>query len=245
MKEQPQTGMNRTGVQMSPFDSQDLKQDVNTVMPKTSGDEGAIAAVRSMYISDADAVGSVPPPGTLTGALVTGTAMLTGSRPQLLIDKLGERAAFERASVRLYEALITKVQTLQQEGVATLPVEKLVEIKEEEAGHFAMVAEAIQSLGADPTAMTPCADLAGVESMGLIQAVTDPRTTVAQSLHSILVAEMTDNNGWEMLIALAREQNHDSMVSKFTHALERERDHLQHVQSWFEESTLGTTLAKA
>ena len=64
------------------------------------------------------------------------------------------------------------------------------------------VGAAIQSLGGDPTAQTPAADVTGVEGMGLMQVLTDPKTTVAQALHAILVAEMTDNAAWEELIEL-------------------------------------------
>ncbi|MES1981962.1 MAG: ferritin-like domain-containing protein [Pseudomonadota bacterium] len=241
MNEQPKMGMNRTGVQMSPIDTNQML-DASTMMPVTPGDESAIADLRSSYIVEADQVGSVPPPGTVKGVLSTGVSMLTGNNPNLLLDKLGERLAFERTGTRLYEALITKVQSLERTGTMTVSVEKLMQIRDEEARHFALIAEAIRSLGGDPTAQTPCADLVGVESMGLMQALTDPRTTVSQSLHAIMVAEMTDNNGWEMLIALAQEQNHDQLVHSFNTALSHEREHLQQVQSWLEQAMLGAPI---
>ncbi len=245
MKEQPKMGVNRTGVQMSPINAGEMKDGVATVMQTAAGDNAALASLRSAYIVEADQIGSVPMPGTVKGALATGMSMITGNSPQLLLDKLGERLAFERAGTRLYEALITKVQALEQDGTATLPLERLLQIRSEEARHFAIVANAIVSLGGDPTSQTPCADLAGVESMGLLQTVSDPRTTVAQSLHAVLVAELTDNNGWEMLIALADQQNHDSMSADFNIALQHERDHLQQVRTWFEETTLGSALSSA
>lgn len=242
MKEQPKTGMNRTGVQMSPFNIAEMTSDIKSMMPEPRGDEQAIAQMRAAYISEADPIGSVPVPGTVKGAFTTGMSALTGNTPQLLIDKLGERLAFERTGTRLYDALINKVQTLQQDGAATVPLEQLMQIRDEEASHFALVANTMLGMGADPTAQTPCADIAGVESMGLLKTVTDPRTTVVQSLHAILVAEMTDNNGWEMLIALAESQGHDAMAADFTTALQHEREHLQMVQSWFEEAMLGSSL---
>jgi rubrerythrin len=246
MKEQPKMGMNRTGVQMSPLDSHDMTDIAGEMMEETADlpDLSAMNATRTAYIASADPLGSVPLPGTLTGAVSTTASMLTGNMPQLLIDKLGERLAFERSGTRLYEALIAKVQALEQDGRPTLPVDMLMQIRDQEAEHFAMVADAIRGLGADPTAQTPCADLAGVESGGLMHAVTDPRTTVAQSLHAILIAEMADNNGWEMLIALAEDQKHDEMAADFTAALQHERNHLQLVQSWFEEATLGAPMTR-
>ena len=61
--------------------------------------------------------------------------------------------------------------------------------------YFQLVCEAIEQLGGDPTAMTPCADLVGVQSMGLWQSVSDPRTTLAQCLNTMLVAELADHAG--------------------------------------------------
>jgi rubrerythrin len=242
MKQQPKMGVNRTGIQMSPFDAGDMKDDVGILMPEPAGDVAAMAELRASYIADAGEIGSVPVPGTLKGALITGTSMLTGNSPQILLDKLGERLAFERTGTRLYDALMTKVAALEQSGASTVPMDRLAHIRDEEARHFGLVAEAIRSLGGDPTSQTPCADLAGVESMGLLQVVTDPRTTVAQSLHAILVGEMTDNNGWEMLIAIAEQQNQPAMAADFMTALQNEREHLRQVQAWFQEATLGTVM---
>lgn len=242
MKEQVRTGMNRTGVQMSPFDTAALERDIRSLMPPTSGDPAEIARLRSVYITDADQLGSVPPPGTVKGMMSTGAAALMGNEPQLLLDKLGERLAFERTGVRLYDALIDKVDALERAGASTVPLPILIQIREEEAQHFAQVAKAIQSLGGDPTVQTPCADLAGIESAGLLQAVTDPRTTVAQALHAVLIAEMADNNGWELLIALAEAQGHDPMAADFAAALDNERDHLRFVQEAYETAMLGGPL---
>lgn len=246
MKEQPAMGMNRTGVQMSPIDSSSMCDATRTMMPDDSinPDTSALDDMRAYYIADTDELGSVPVPGTVKGVMSSATSMITGNMPQLFIDKLGERLAFERSGTRLYDALISKVHALEQNGTVTLPLDKLIQIREQEATHFAMVADAIEGLGADPTAQTPCADLAGIESSGLMDAVMDPRTTVTQSLHAILIAEMADNSGWEMLIALAEDQHHDAIAANFNTALQHEREHLQQVQTWFEEATLGAPLQR-
>ncbi|MDB5840220.1 MAG: ferritin-like protein, partial [Herminiimonas sp.] len=139
---------------------------------------------------------------------------------------------------RLYDALITKFEATQDNSTS-MTLADLQHIRQDEHNHFAMVAAAMAAMGGDPTAQTPCADVTGVESMGLAQVVTDPRTTVAQSLHAILIAELADNAGWEMLIALARDNGQDAMVGDFTVALNEERVHLQQVRAWLEEATLG------
>lgn len=243
MKEQTPIGMNRTGVQMSPFDTSAMQAGMPASMtPATPGDDTALADMRSRSIADADPVGSVPIPGTVKGAITTGVSILTGDQPHLLLDKLGERLAFERTGTRLYDALITKFEALQ-DGSTSMTLADLQKIRQDEARHFAIVADAIETLGGDPTSQTPCADLVGVESMGLMQAVTDPRMTIAQSLHAILIVEMADNAGWEMLIALAEDQNQNSLITDFSVALDEERAHLMQVRTWLEEASFGKTIS--
>lgn len=239
MRESTPMGMNKTGMQMSPMDSKSMQSPPASV--PTPGDISAVADMRSRYASEAGAVGSVPVPGTMTGMMSTGMSMLSGKDPKILLDKLGERLAFERGGTRLYDALIAKCETMQ-DGYTGIAIDDLRRIRNDEARHFAIVVDAIESLGGDPTAQTPSADLVGVESMGLIQSVTDPRTTVAQSLHAILAAELIDNAGWEILIELTKAQNQDAMTNEFSIALDEERTHLQMVQTWYQEAILGKSM---
>ncbi|HYD56620.1 MAG TPA: ferritin-like domain-containing protein, partial [Burkholderiales bacterium] len=159
-------------------------------------------------------------------------------------DKLGERLAFERGGTRLYDALIGKC-ALPQEGPEVVSLEKLRHFREDEAQHFALVRDCIVQLGGDPTAQTPCANLAGIEAMGLMQVVTDPKTTVVQSLHAILVAELADNAAWEELVMLAREMGQEEMAARFEEAAGHEREHLDHIKAWHLEATLQEANARA
>jgi rubrerythrin len=233
-----QTGMNRTGIQMSPLDSASM-QDVDPALMGQPGDESALVEMRNTYIANADSLGSVPLPATLTGVVKTGLSLLTGDNPQILLDKLGERLAFERTGTRLYDALITKCDVML-DGDISMTIDDLERIRSEEARHFMLIADAIETLGGDPTSQTPSADLAGVESLGLVQVLNDPRTTIAQSLHAIVTAELSDRAGWETLIGLADEHDLTDMVASFSEALDREREHLAMVTTWYEEA-LGLT----
>jgi bacterioferritin (cytochrome b1) len=237
MEAQTELGTNRTGLQMS------SKANINRMLeitgltePSSDGDESAIAEVRSEYIEAADPVGTVPLPGTAKGALKTAAQALKGRKAHVLIDKLGERLAFERTGTRVYEALITKCESSEDTGV--IDVDVLRQFCEQEADHFAMLADCIESLGADPTAQTPGADVAGVASSGLLQVVSDPKTTVLQSLHAILIAELVDNAGWEGLIALVEDAGLDELAARFRTALGHEHEHLARIRSWHEQATL-------
>lgn len=247
----PSMGMNRTGMQMSPLDGRELQDATQALATGATAsqtdlplDHSAMQQIRGDYISASDQLGSIPIPGTLTGAVTTGMSMLAGQSPQMLIDKLGERMAFERTGTRLYDAVLTKLALSPDTG-SSMSESALRTIRDQEWQHFRTVASAIESIGGDPTAQTPCADLVGVESLGLMQVVSEPRTSLAQSLHALLVAELTDNSGWETLIALADTNGQTAMVDEFTLALNEERDHLRQVQHWLNELTLGTASAQS
>jgi rubrerythrin len=228
-------GMNKTGIQMSPFATKDMLDDDKITQRGTPGNETAVVAMREAYIAESEGIGSVPVPGTMKGVVSMGMNMLKGDSPQVLLDKLAERLAFERTGTRLYDALLTKLDALK-DGQPSITMEQVAAIRADEARHMLMVKEAIDWMGGDPTAQTPSADMAGVESMGLVQVLSDPRTSLAQSLHAILTAELADNAGWETLIALAGEHEQSEMIRAFSQALEQENRHLALVQGWYQQA---------
>jgi len=230
-------GMNRTGVQMSPLDTADMLAGL-AEFPVPVDDERGDLQVRLEYADATDGLGSVPPPGTLKGMVKTGVDMLTGKRPQALVDKLGERLAFERSGVRLYDTLLVKCRAMP--GLLTAEdVQALALQRRQEQEHLALVVEAIETLGGDPTTQTPCADLVGVQGMGLVQAINDPRTSLLQSLEVVLHAELIDNAGWELLIGLASAAGHKDIASSFALALRQEAQHLAQVRAMVERLTLA------
>jgi len=225
-------GMNRTGVQVSPLDTGAMLDSDDAPVRGAPGDARALLRAREAYIADAGGIGSIAVPGTLAGAVGMGLRMLQGDRPHVLLDKLGERLAFERTSTRLYDALLAKCGVMP-DGPAGMTRTRLEDIRRDEARHFLLLKEAIEALGGDPTSQTPSADVAGVESLGLLQVLHDPRTSLAQSLHALLAAELADGAGWETLVALASDAGQDDLVASFTHALDDERQHLALIHGWY------------
>lgn len=187
--------------------------------------------MRGRYVKEADRVGSVPIPATGRGLVETATGKLKGESPEVLFDKLGERAAFERSGVRLYQAMISKVEASSHPDQQSLLTD-LTHICKEEFQHFQMLVGVIEELGGDSTSQTPCADISAVAAMGLIQVITDPRTTLAQGLQALLTAEMTDNACWELLIELAREGGYDQLVERCQKALASEQEHEAMIKQW-------------
>lgn len=233
MKSEVQVGVNRTGVQMSPLDSREMVQNAEDVPVEEIGDllQTAASLLRISYTEKAEPVGSIPPPATLRGVASAGLAKIEGQRPEVLIDKLGERLAFERTGARLYESVLLKCHALG----ATELLPDLVRIHQSELEHFDLVRQALEKIGSDPTAQTPCADVTGTAAMGLLQVAADPRTSVVQALQVLLTAELTDNAGWEFLIEVARLSGQDEMAESFEKALDEEEEHLMTIRRKFRE----------
>ena len=238
MNKPTDSGMNKTGIDMSPIDVKELLKGVRSSKPSSEGDAGTLMTYRTSYVKDADPIGNVPVPGTLKGAAKSGMQKLMAKKPEVLIEKLGARLAFERTGTRLYEALLGKCQARSDE-CRDLPMDQLQKFRDEEAQHFALLRDAIKSLGADPTAVTPGADINGMASIGLMQILTDPRTSIAQSLHAIHIAELADRDGWELLITLTQEFGQDDMAATFRGALVEEERHLATIRELMKASCMS------
>src|SRR5690606_36495794 len=141
---------------------------------------------------NAPAIGSIPPPDTAKGMVGAAVQALKGNKLHVYIDKLGERLAFERGGVRLYDGLLAKYETAKTNGEPLPPREAIEAIREEELEHFRLLHDTIKELGADPAAVTPSADLAGVQALGLMQVVSDPRVRFGECLSALLAAERID-----------------------------------------------------
>jgi bacterioferritin (cytochrome b1) len=215
---------NRTGIQTRPEYGKELIEGANRSTPSSDGSAQAIAVYRGEYISAGIPIGSLPP---VRAAQSEEQAASTA----VFLDKLSERLAFERMGTRLYEALINKVQILGEPPVGP-SLSQLKEIHEEELKHFLLLQRVITELGGDPTVQSPSADVVGVASLGIVQVLTDPRTSISQALQGMLTAELVDNDCWQMLINLAASLGYTDLASEFETALDNEEAHLDNVRTW-------------
>lgn len=234
-------GENRTGVQSAPLRAREMERGA-AAMAADPLQSSALALARAEHSQEAPPIGTMPVPGSLRGAAKTVAKAFQGEKASVLLDKLGERLAFERTGVRLYEAVLAKMPASRlDEG--TLTVEEMRRFRDEELAHAHAVKAAIEALGGDPTATTPSADVAGVQALGLVQVVTDPRTTLTQCLDALLTAELADNDGWKILIAMAEAAGQQELAERFTQALTEEDRHLASTRRWLSER-LGIQLGK-
>jgi bacterioferritin (cytochrome b1) len=216
-KNPPQSEMqNRTGVLVAPDLAQELVEGVNEGSPKPFLEQSAAAAMRSPYMKAGLPIGSYP--------------QADDDVMVLLMDKLGARLAFERSGVRLYEALIQKLEAAGRKS--EVPLRDLQQIRDEELQHMAMLERHILALGGDPTMVTPAADVSATMNSGVLKVVTDPRTTVPQCLEGILTAELVDNDCWDVLVAMSTQQGMDVEAEDFQQALAEEQEHLAKVRKW-------------
>jgi rubrerythrin len=230
-------GFNRTGMATSVLSNPEML-DNSEIESYTPEDPDALLEVREFYVESSSTIGTVPPPATIKSLEEAAKGLIKGQDSLVFMDKLGARLAFERTGTRLYEAFLQKLEILG-------PINGIPEIAtvrqffQEELSHMELVRQALQELGADPTAVTPEADIDAVASKGLLQVVSDPRTTVDQALHAIHIAELADNDAWEMLIELAEALGKDEMARNFEQALTEEERHLEQVRAWMSDLALN------
>jgi bacterioferritin (cytochrome b1) len=232
MEKSTKIGRNRTGIAMSPVHSKEMISGAELLTAPSQSDFPPLMVLERDYIQESGTVGSVPLPGTVKGMLKSVMEKMSGHHGETLINKLGERLAFERSGVRLYESFITKCESLDMPSSISLDI--LRHFRDEEEEHFHIVKKAMKSLGADPTAETPDADVAAVASMGIVKVISDPRSSLAQCLSALLTAELTDNAGWELLIKLAEDMKMEEITADFVKPLQQEEHHLQQIKEWYE-----------
>jgi rubrerythrin len=231
-------GTNRTGIQTSPFDSKDLIAAANTAVASPLLEPPDFRMAHEEMNNQAPPVGSMPPPATMKGMAEAVKAALKGDKANVLLDKLGERLAFERSGTRLYEAFLTKLAASDSPD-PTLTREAVQAIHDDELRHFGITKRALEKLGGDPTVMTTSADIAGVASMGLVQVLTDSRTTVTQCLEALLIAELTDNDAWSTLVRLVEGLGMDELAAELAECEDQEEIHLAQVRRWYETAIAG------
>jgi rubrerythrin len=220
--------VNLTGIATAEARAEEMQRGMDRFPPTSRGSTAGAAMVRVAYARERHPVGT--PPLAAGGDL---------DDSPFLADKLGERLAFERTGTRLYEALLSKLEAFPPIGWGPSR-DDLVEILEDEHRHFMMLSSITKERGGDPTAMTLSAAIAGVMSEGIQKVLTDARTTLAQCLEAILVAELADHDGWETLIELAQNAGEDRLVEAFEEAERTEERHLERVRGWLRAGRTAT-----
>jgi hypothetical protein len=217
-------GDNHTGITLHPEFAAEMLNGTKEFGPTSGGGAELYAHNRVRVAALSTPVGTMPPVSSVP------------TEQLVLLDKLGARLQFERTGTRLYEALISKLDAYGTfDGGPSR--DDLVQIRNEEHGHMQLVQTMILQIGGDPTVVTPCANLQAVASRGIGDVLMDPRTTLLECLDAILVAEMTDHESWEMLVALAGPVAPE-LEAELQAAEETEAEHLVKVRAWLAAGTV-------
>jgi bacterioferritin (cytochrome b1) len=154
---------------------------------------------------------------------------LASRNPEKVVDLLCERLAFERAGVKLYDAIIAKLQRSNEPEVHRT-LKTMHEHRAQEKEHEEWLEAQIRALGGDTHIETDLARLVTVESSGIEAVVMDGDNDPVHLFHALLAAELADNAGWDLLVALA-DECHDRIAKKeFKKRLHEEEDHLVFVR---------------
>ena len=232
MKSQLETsttpGTNHTGLALHPDLLDEMIEGTTEFPPTSSGGASRLADVRISYARDGAPSATMPPgPGVEAARLP-------------LLDKLGARLQFERTGTRLYDALISKIDAYgTYDGGPTR--KQLLELREQEHAHALLVQEVIRTIGGDPTAITPCANLQATASKGITDVVSDPRTSLIDGLETMVVAELADQESWAALVRAAEPLGDASVRSRISKALQTELEHLTKVRMWLEAADKART----
>ena len=144
---------------------------------------------------------------------------------QKVIDLLTERLTFERSGVKLYDSIIAKVEASVDEEARRL-LDQLREHRDEEKEHEEWLEEQIRALGGDAHGQTEMSELVKRESRGIEDVILDGDNDLSHLVHALLVAELADHAGWDLLVELAEEARDRDAKKAFKKRLHEEEEHL-------------------
>jgi bacterioferritin (cytochrome b1) len=147
-----------------------------------------------------------------------------------LIDLLGERLAFEREAVKLYDTIVAKLDASGTGGGVEAFRDEIEAFRDQEREHQEWLEEQIRQLGGDVNVKSEMAKVVEKESIGIEQVVMDD-DLLPHVMHALQTAELIDNSGWQLLIELADDADDRKARAEFRKRLHEEEDHLIFVRT--------------
>jgi hypothetical protein len=227
-------GTNRTGVRAASQRAKELRQATDSCQPTPPGDTFAVRSERLRWLKTSPPVGSPPQAGGRLRPL----SPARRAHERVLLDVLGERLGQARTFARLQELARLHLEA-HGPSAETPPLEGLEELRRQTLVHLDVVREAITQAGGDATQLTPSARVHATAASGLLQVVADPRTSVRHVLEMLLIASLTDNAGWEVLVPLLRESGHREQAERFEEAHRTAAFQLATLRGWLERNLGG------
>ncbi|ODN67934.1 hypothetical protein [Methylophaga muralis] len=151
---------------------------------------------------------------------------------ELLLHKLGQRLAFERASVRLYEALIFKCLAAQKGKKKVVSLDLLRQFRDEEVEHSLLLKKAIETLGFDSDDWIPDMDSTLLATLQIPKVFSQKNTSILQCLESVQIFATNDNAEWHTLHELFTNMGLQDLADEFNQALEEDSRQLEMLSRW-------------
>jgi len=189
----------------------------------------------------ADPIAWPPLPGALIGMPRPSACANASKRARVLLASMAERLAFARCGTRIYEALIEKLEAVPRTPIPSRDQIRL--FRDEEAAHFEILCEAIESLGGDPLAPAARADAIHAHASAIVRTIADPQTPLARCVELLREAVRVDLAGWEALLGLARASGHDALEQRFLLVLQEMSEQLHWLTQW--SNVMATSTAQA
>ncbi|HZU85467.1 MAG TPA: hypothetical protein VE987_21195 [Polyangiaceae bacterium] len=163
-----------------------------------------------------------------------------------VLDLLTARLAYERAGVKLYDRILEKMRASSNDDVMRME-RKMTQHRNEEKEHEEWLEEQIRAAGGDAHAESEMSRLEETEASGVEKIVLGDDAPLPRMFHALLVAELGDNAGWDLLVKLADEAGDYDAKRSFKRRLHEEEDHLvfvrRIVQRYARRDVLGQQIA--
>jgi rubrerythrin len=150
--------------------------------------------------------------------------LIAKSRDKVL-DLLTARFVYECASVKLYDKILAKMSATGGEDVLRMQ-RKMSELRDEELEHEQWLESQIRAAGGDAHGQSEMSRLEEMETSGVEKVVLEGDEPLPKMFHALLLAELGDNAGWDLLANLAAEAGDHEAKRAIRRRLREEEEHL-------------------
>lgn len=148
--------------------------------------------------------------------------------PDKVFDLLNERLTFERAGVKFYDRILEVMRADPNDNIQRM-LKEMQEHRDEEKEHEEWLEAQIRACGRDAHAETEKSRQVTRESKG-IEDVVMSEAELPKLFHALLVAELADNAGWDLLVELADDAGDSEAKREFKKRLAHEAQHMTFVR---------------
>lgn len=149
---------------------------------------------------------------------------LAANNREKTVDYLTERLTFERAAVKLYDTVLHHLRGSKEPWTNRI-VGQVEKHRNQEKEHEEWLEAQIRALGGTAHEKTDMSSVIERESRGVLD-VASSDVQLTHVFHALLMAELMDNAGWEILLELADRAGDDEARRAFRQRLHEEQDHL-------------------